>query len=896
MNPNMHHFSQLFSQVPRMVRAHRFIVYAIFILITGLLALGIGRMKVDMTMDSFFQPDEPIKQAYDQFRFVFGSDEKVYLVYEAKDGDVFSDVSLQAVQGIQEELQQIIWRQSSNKNTPLHHMIEVTTLINADYLETSEESLISRSFIGTRLPTTEEEREQLRREAIAHPEYPGLYFSEDFKYGGILIETDFNTELVENLTRMEEASSHEGVTSDEEESYKEEETKYKEETKYREALKHEEEILQDEDWIDMETPSTVVKKSEIAPHNIEFKTTEMKDYYLFMEALYQIINQESYVEALNFYPAGNPVMMGFAFQTMAQEAGMLMLGMMLFIGVALWFLFRSFSAVVWCVVIVALSLIWVMGLVGWSGIPMSQLLEIIVFLVLAIGIADVVHILSGYVFFKRQGKSHEASLSAVYQKSGMACLLTSVTTATGLMVLFWVPIVPVQNFGVFAAFGILFAFVLTLFLLPLLLDLWNPSPKKQTPSADQKFATLPSVTPLLSVTLLLAARLDSTTTSLQKWLCKLEQLGAKSPKGILTIFVLSAIFFGIGAFQIRVDTNWVESIRESAPIRTAYNVVDRFMGGTGNIEILIDSGQSEGMKDPRMLNAIEELQRNLETNFGQQILKTYSLVNVTKESFRALNAGKAEMYLIPQDSKVLIQTLFLFNNADPVERRQLVSDDYRVGRLGISTINLGSQESGELVHAIEAEIQKRFDDIKIFYPDLKVEVTGQIPLMNQLSDYISWSQIKSFGLTLTIISLLFFVVLGSIKLGIIAILPNLFPMIVVFGTIGYLDVPLEMHLMLVVPIAIGIAVDDTIHFLTHYRLEMSEHGNMEQAIQKTSNEVGQAIIFTSVILSLGFLIFLGSSNTGFIHFGLLSALAMVTALLADLFLLPALIRLSSLLR
>ena len=827
-----------FERVPDTMRRYRWIIWGIFLLLTVIVVMGTGRIKADMSTESFFQKTDPVKRAYDRFRAAFGSDETVYVVYEAKDGDVFSEQSLTALKEIQEELLNYRLNLSPEESSPLDHVTEVKTLINVKYLETRDDTLITRDFIGENIPRNATDRQQLRQQALAQRDYPLLYFSKDSKYGGLLIKTDFNATLAETA---EEASSTSGT-----------------------SLDSEEEISLDEEVDFTEMPFQTGDEQEVLP---TFRKTETAEYVQFDQAINEILSQKKYTDVFTFYPVGTPVQVAFSMNAMEEEMGLitgLLFGLLL---TMLWLSFRSLTAVVWPMLIVILTLFWTFGLLGWSGVVMSAMMEIIIFLVLAVGIADAVHILSGYLFFRRQNQDHQTALRSVFKKSGLACFLTSVTTATGLLALTFVPITPIKTFGMFAALSVLLAFVLTIFLLPLMLDLWNPVSKKR------------------------AKRLAAATKPprLQTMLQKVETLSTTYPKVLVGIFLVAAVVFVIGMLNIRVDTNSIEIFKESVPLRKAAELVDRVMGGAGNLEILVDTGMVNGMKDPQVLNGIDALQRILEEQYPQYIVKTFSLVNATKDSFQALNEGNPDMYAIPQEPRMLQQVLFLFNTANPKDRRQFVTDDYRKGRIGVNTRNFGSQIGLQMMAEVDGFIEETFAPLKAAYPDLKVSVTGQIPLNNTLASYISWSQIKSFGLTLLVISGLLLLVFGSKKVGVIAIIPNIFPMITIFGLMGYFDVPLEMHLLLVAPITIGIAVDDTIHFLTHYRLEMQQHGDIRTAILASIREAGQAIVFTSIILAVGFQSYVFSVSMGFVYFGIFSGIAMLTALLADLFLLPAML-------
>ncbi|MCP4749568.1 MAG: MMPL family transporter [Proteobacteria bacterium] len=839
MSSVINRLNRFFERSPDLVRRYRLWVWLLFLGLTLVLAMGLGRLQVEMSTESYLSDEEPIKRAYNRFRAMFGSDEVVYIVYEPKDGDVFSTQSLEAVKGIQEELLDYRSRFEQGQSSHLEHITEVETIVNASYMETKETALITRDFIGNDIPQNRSERDTIYRQAVEQPDYPLLYFSEDGRLGGIMIKTDFNA-LQEETFSKSEGKSGGGLDEDDDIS------------------------LDDSDFEEDFSPNGD-GGTDLSP---TFRKTNMSEYAAFMKEIYAVLLQPKYADVLAFHPIGNPVLMDVSFKAMSEEAGLMFGGMLLLISLVLWLLFRSLSAVVWPLLIITVSLVWILGVSGWLGIPLSSVTEITVFLILAVGVADTVHILSGYLFFRYQGQDHEEALRSVFKKSGLACFLTSFTTSVGLTALIFVPIVPISNFGLFAALGVMTAFALTVFMLPLMLDLWRSVSKKRAKSLQES---------------------STRRHILQILIQKLEFLNYRYPKQIVVLFLAIAVIMGFGASKVQVDTNLVESIRDSAPIRTAYSLVDEKMGGTGSMTILVDTGRSDGVKDPRVMNAVEALQEILEKNHPETVVKTFSLVNVTKDSYKALHEGDPTMYRIPQEPRVLAQTLFLFNNANPKDRRQLVTDDYRTARISVNTVNFGSKEGLVFMDRVQKEIDRVFTPLKSVYPDLEVSVTGQIPLMNRLSDYVSWSQVKSFGITLSVISLILLIIMGSRKLGLIAIVPNVFPMIVIFGLLGFWGVPLDIHVLLVAPITIGIAVDDSIHFLTHFRLEVQKHGDVKKACRMAFQEAGQAIVFTSLILSSGFLMFMMSINMGFVFFGMFSSIAIMSALLADLFLLPAML-------
>ncbi|HHZ79262.1 MAG TPA: hypothetical protein EYO46_00395 [Candidatus Lambdaproteobacteria bacterium] len=847
-----------FEKLPDRARRRRKLVWSIFIALTLLIVSGGAFVKIDMTLDSFFQDDDPTKLEMNRFRSLFGSDEVAYVIYKARDGDVFSEKSLRLVREIQEELLHYRLYLSAGEMSPLDHITDVKTILNVSFMEAGEDSLISRNFIGDIIPQTNEEREKIRKAALEHPDYPLLYISENTEYGAIIIRTDFGTKI--------KGEPYSAPYRDDFAESTQEHTNNTENFGF-------EEFESEEEAFDVGSENVAVIELGQTGGLPEFETPGMPDYAEFMRVLNAKLGQAKFSEHLEFHPVGNPPLMAFFNDVIVEEIGLVSALSIVLIAVVLWILFRSFSAVVWPLVIIIVTLLWVVGLIGWTVETMSMMLNIIIFLVLAIGVADTVHILSGYLFFRNHGESHEEALRSVFRKTALACMLTSITTMIGMFSLLLVPIKPIQSFGLFSGIGVFIAFLLTVFVLPLMLDLWSPYAKNPKASLTKK-----------------KHRLDDDGQRMhfvQSILRKVEPLSYRFPLAVTLSFVLAAVILAYGITKVKIDTNMVNIIKEGQPMRTTYNLVDRFMGGSGSAEILVNTGKIDGLKDPRILNAMDDLQIFVKNEFPHLVTKSTSLVNISKDSFKALNEGQDSMYVIPDDPGILANTLFMFNNANPKERRRMVTDDYSLGRISVNLRNSGSQEYNDMIFRIHNFADRRFAELKSDYPKLKVRVTGTLAMLSQMTDYISWSQVRSFGLALIVISLLLLLVFSSYRAGMVALLPNIFPVLTIFGIMGYLEISLDTDTLLVAPITIGIAVDDTIHFLTNYRAEVSKHGNIKEGIIKTFRETGQAITFTSIILSIGFLIFLMSSHQGLSNFGIMSAIAFFTALLADLFLLPS---------
>lgn len=810
-----------FEQVPDKLRTQKWRAWILFVSFTVLMIAGIPRLKSQLSFEYFFSADDPVMLAYNEMRNTFGSDEIIYIMYRAKDGDILSSQSLKALYDLQNEIEDTIFDQSGS----ISHLTEVRTLINADYLESKGDTLITSEFIGNRLPKNKNERESIREKALADTNtYAGIYISDDSRHGGVIIRTDFNTEVALSNNNSDDMTS----------------------------------IDDEDDFSDEEEPVNKIPVEEI-----KFKKTAMSEYKIAVDSITKILNQKKYTEIFEYKKVGKPVQMAWAMQTMREEMGTVMTGAFVIIALTLFALFRSISAILWPLLIVVFSVVYTLGFMGWTGIFITTFTQIVIFLILAVGVADAIHILSGYVCFREQGKNHEEALRKVYRKSGVAIFFTTLTTSVGLMALVFVPIEPIKYFGLVSAFGIWIALAITVLVLPLMIELWAPRKKNVSVKISNRY--------------------------LQKWFGILEKTSKKYKILIISVFTLLGIVSIIGGSQIKIDSNDVKALKKSAPIRQAVEAVDRLMAGSYNMVIMIDSGMSNGFKIPRILSRIDAVQQTLEKKYPGIITQTVSLANIVKNSYKLLNKGKKEFYTIPTDATLLSQVLFLFDMSNSKDRRQIITDDYRKGRINLTLKNLGTRDGNLLFNDIKEILDETFADIKVTHPKFKITLTGQLAMSTRLSSYITSSQIRSFGIAFAVITLLMPIIVGSFTTGLIAMLPNIFPVVALFGVMGLFQIPLEVHTLLVAPIIIGIAVDDTIHFLTHFQMEKAYGATVEEAIHHTYQEVGQAITFTSIVLSMGFLIFVTSSSLGITYFGSLSALAMFIALAGDLLLLPAML-------
>jgi predicted RND superfamily exporter protein len=869
------YLNHYFAKVPGQLIPYRKTVIALALLSTIFMGYGASRFVLDTSFDVWFSESDPAIEALDDFRDQFGSDDGLFIVYEAKDGDVFSNKSLTLVSELTEvldnyrQISDAVWLEKYGL-TPdivesLTHIKRVQSLSNIRIQKNEDDVLSSPRLVPKKIPSNALVLSEISSEADNQPSLPLFMFSKDHRFGAISIQTDFGA-----IPVIQELNDELSLFDDD---------------------------AWNDDFDEGMDDNAVIQK-------IEYQSDEPGLYIPFMKAITAITEQPKMLEHFNFYPIGNSAMISLAMDTLIQAA-FLLVGMVAIINLLLWSLFRSASAVVLPQLAIGLSILFVIGSLSWLNLASTTLIALTVMLIIAVGVADCVHVMSSYLFFRRDGKDHDEALSKAYGKTGVPILLTTITTMAGMSSLAVTGMPMFVQFGFSSAAGVFFAFLYTIYLLPVLLNYWHPMQIKKTQviSASRKTGVRSIVSLLKSKMLSFLCFFVNPIAKLSKrmglnWLLGAEWLQPLLNRipafverfrySIAIIFVSVFIICLYGATQVKIDSNLVELYSDDVPIGQAYEIVDEHMMGTGNMEIVVDTAISDGIMDPDVLNAMNRLQNTIEENYSEFIIRTNSLADLVIDT-HAIMQDSEDYRNIPDSQIAVSQLLYLFNSSNPEERRALVSDDYSKSHISVQLKNAGSNEYKEFFKDIQRDINKEFNGLIDRYPNIKVQITGSFALMMRLADDISNNQFKSLATAAVVISLLLMITLGSFQAGVMSIIPNLIPASLAFGLMGLLGVPLDTDTLMIAPLIIGIAVDDTIHFISHYRMSLAQNHNMKLALVETIKEVGQAVTFTTLILGCGFLMLTFSDYLGLAKIGTFGSLAIFVALLCDLLFFPALI-------
>jgi predicted RND superfamily exporter protein len=498
-----------------------------------------------------------------------------------------------------------------------------------------------------------------------------------------------------------------------------------------------------------------------------------------------------------------------------------------------------------------LSVVWTLGFMVWLDIPLHVLTAIVPALLMIVGSTEDVHLLSAYYAARGEGEPPGEAIRRMAERTGLAVLLTFLTTYLGFLSVGLNEVRYLREFGLVASSGLLFNFVITVALIPALLGLLPDRGKGFTASRENLFL------------------------GLANWSFRHF---AGAPMRVLAATAVLALAALYATSSLRVNSDTLGYLPADAPIHEQAGFLHRELAGIGTLEVVVDSRIEGTFLRLRYLEQVERLQAHLQAD--PRFDKVLSLVDYVKLLNRLMDGAPDDPLELPAED-YLLQEYMALTGHDRV--KPLADKEYGRVRLLLRHALTGSEEVLRAVRDIEAFAAENLD------PALRVRVTGSSYLSALASDSLAVGQAESLGLMLVVIFVLVSLLFVELRAGLIAIAPNLLPVLLVFAVMALADVPLNTGTAMVAAIAVGISIDDTMHFLVRYRQEMRQSPSYRLAVFSTLEEEVRPILSTSVALAVGFAVLWFSSFPPVAHFGLLSALVMLLALLTNLTLTPALL-------
>ncbi len=517
----------------------------------------------------------------------------------------------------------------------------------------------------------------------------------------------------------------------------------------------------------------------------------------------------------------------------------------------LWYLYRTIWGVLFPMIIVWTTLLFTVALMHLTGGYIEIMSSTIAPILLCVGVADAIHMISKYDDAREKGLVKRKSILEMLNTLGNATLLTSVTTAIGFASLISSTVMPMKKFGIYTAVGVIIAYLVTILFLPAALRL---SKKKRV--IDEKSG---SFYPFLN-----------------KWLLKLAAVNRLYYKKVLIAGALLTLFFFYGMQTLDVNGRIFDDLKDDTQIMQDSRFFAESIAPQFPMEFIIDTGEPESALSLSALRKLEQLEEAL-LSFPE-IHRATGLHTLIKEIHRVM--GNEGEYKLPDTDAAIAQYALLLEINEFDELYNLVDFDYRTLRVTAFTEDAGSKR----INAIRDEIDTK---ISVIFSDEIVTITGTTILSADLTNKIVYSLAWSILLALSAITLIMVVLFKNMKLVIIALVPNLIPLIMVGGIMGFLNVDIKPSTAVIFTIALGIAVDDSIHYLARFRIEYLRRKAMMPALTATTVRTGRAIILTSMILIAGFATLITSAFTSTAMMGILVCTTIFAALIADLFMLPS---------
>lgn len=589
---------------------------------------------------------------------------------------------------------------------------------------------------------------------------------------------------------------------------------------------------------------------------------------LFVEAVHEVVARHQDPSFL-ISAAGPPVNLHAIKYYMQQDAFTFMKLALLVIGSCLFLMFRRASGVILPLMLVGLSLVSTVGLMTMLGVSFKLPTTMLPSFILTVGVGASIHVLSLTYQNIRHGKDRHAAIVSAYGHSGLALMMTSLTTSAGLASFSMAKVAPIADLGIFSAIGVGISLIYTFTFLPATLSLLPLKPM------DPERPIRPGL--------------------MDRFLRAVAAFSIRRYRLVLAFAAVVVLLGLAGVSRVLFSHDGLEWLPEELGVRQATQVLDRELKGTVVLEMVLDTGRENGLYDRATLLDIERLMAELVDDYADHevpIGKALAITTLLKEIHQALHGNDPAFYKIPDNEKLIPQEFLLFTNTGSDDIDNLTDSQYRYARI---TLKVPWQDALLYIPFIR-DVTERFSDTftkrRLEGGDpMQVTATGIMSLFGRIIHAAMYSAAQSYAIALVVITVMMILLIGNLKLGLISMIPNLAPIITVLGLMGWLSINLDMFTMLIGSIVIGLAVDDTIHFMYNFKRYYMQTGDLHEAVENTLLTAGRAMLTTSVVLSIGFFIFMFAAMNNLFYFGLLAGSAVLLALGADLLLAPALMTL-----
>ncbi|MCF6348820.1 MAG: efflux RND transporter permease subunit [Flavobacteriaceae bacterium] len=556
--------------------------------------------------------------------------------------------------------------------------------------------------------------------------------------------------------------------------------------------------------------------------------------------------------------SGMPYIRTMNSQNIIDEIG-IFLGLALAITSFIFFLFfRSFRATFITMLVVSIGVIWAFGFIGWFGYEISVLTALIPPLIIVIGVPNCIFLINKYQHEVKTHGNQAKSLQRVISKIGNATLMTNVTTASGFATFIFTRSQLLNEFGIIASINIMAIFILSLLIIPIIYS-FLPKPKeKHLQHLERKW--------------------------IERIIDWMENTVRHKRIAVYISTVLIIVTSIIGVYMIRVSGSLIEDMPKGKPFFKDIVFFEKEFGGIMPLEIIVDTKRKKGVMKLSTLKRMDRLNEIIDEI--PELSPSVSVLNLVKYSKQAYYNGNPKYYQLPTNQErsfILSYTKNSDVNSDLL--KNFVDSTGQYARITTFMKDIGTDKMERIEERLQARIDKEFPK-----ENFNVTMTGKALVFLKGTNYLIRNLVISLSLAILLISLFMAWMFKSFRMIIISLIPNVLPLLVTAGLMGFLGVPIKPSTILVFSIAFGISVDDTIHFLAKYRQELQANNwKVRKSVYRALRETGLSMFYTSIVLFFGFLVFIVSSFGGTIALGGLVSVTLLFAMVSNLLLLPSLL-------
>ncbi len=769
----------------------------ISVLLTILFASQLPKIILDASTLGSYHKDDPTRVTYEAFQEEFGLDEIVVIMVSPP--DLYDLSFLRKLKGFHEELEDKV-----------PHLDDVKSLINITSIWGEKDELIVEELMAE-FPENELMLAEKIKRIRETPLYNNLIISGDEKHTTVLVRSVAFSETDDSTENELDGFELEGFDV----------------------------------------------KTDASSMHVALGNRENAEY---LQAIYKIAEKYNSKE----FPieiAGSPVINGTVKHHIQTDTPRFTAGSFIVIVILLLLIFRRISGVVYPLIVVALSMVSTLGIMAFFSAPITAVTQILPGFILVVGVCDSVHILALFYSHIDKKQNGEEAIAFAFRHSGLAIMMTSLTTAGCLMSFIPAKMLSITNLGIYAPVGVLLALFFTLFLLPALLAV--------TPIKTKNITNKGGKEPLLDRVLL-----------------AMGGLSVRYPGRVICITLTLTVLAIVGVTKLTFSNNHLAWFPDDEPVKIATQKIDQAMNGTVTAEFIIDTKKKNGLHQPEimeklaLINQVAEGYRKNDLFVG----KSFSLADTLKNINKALNENRMEFYSIPGDKELIAQELLLFENGGIDDLERLVGSQFSKARITMKFPWKDANRYVDVMNELEAEVKHIIGD------QAEVTQTGLMVLFARSIDNVMKSMTRSYFIAGVFITLMMILLIGNVKNGLIVMFPNFLPIMFGIGLMGYLGFRLDMSTILCGSLAIGLVVDDTIHFMHTYQRYFHQSGSVSYSVEQTLLTTGRALLVTTLVLTAGFLVYLMAFMKNVQTVGAVCAFIIVIAFLADIMLVPAIMK------